>query len=84
MIPTGALINAAAASGIAGALDGRLPPNPLCRFMLKEFTMSFEGYSPAALDFLWGIRTPTSERGWFLAHKEDYRVPCAGAHPGAG
>ena len=32
--------------------------------------MSFEGYSPAALDFLWGIRF-NNERGWFLAHKED-------------
>ena len=34
--------------------------------------MSFEGYSPAALDFLWGIRF-NNERGWFLAHKEDYQ-----------
>lgn len=34
MSPTGALINsAAAASGIAGALDGRLLPILLCRFM---------------------------------------------------
>ena len=34
MIPTGALVNsAAAAGGIAGALDGRLPPSLLCRFM---------------------------------------------------
>ena len=34
MILTGVLINAAAAaSGIAGALGGRLPPSLLCRFM---------------------------------------------------
>ena len=34
MILTGVLVNAAAAaSGIAGALGGRLPPSLLCRFM---------------------------------------------------
>ena len=34
MIPTGALVNSAAvAGGIAGALDGRLLPILLCRFM---------------------------------------------------
>ena len=34
MIPTGALVNsAAAAGGVLGTLGGRLPPSLLCRFM---------------------------------------------------
>ena len=31
----------------------------------------FQGFSQGAIDFLWGIRF-NNERGWFLAHKEEY------------
>lgn len=31
----------------------------------------FEGYSPATIDFLWGIRF-NNNREWFQAHKADY------------
>ncbi len=31
----------------------------------------FEGFSPEAVDFLWGIRM-NNNRDWFLAHKKDY------------
>ena len=31
----------------------------------------FQGFSPAAIDFLWGIRL-NNERPWFLAHKNEY------------
>lgn len=31
----------------------------------------FQGFSQAAIDFLWGIRL-NNERPWFLAHKQDY------------
>ena len=34
--------------------------------------MAFEGYTQETLDFLWGIRF-NNERGWFMAHKEDYQ-----------
>ncbi len=34
--------------------------------------MAFEGYTEATMDFLWGIRF-NNERGWFMAHKEDYQ-----------
>ena len=51
---------------------GAAAAHPSLPLHVKEFTMSFEGYSPAALDFLWGIRF-NNERGWFLAHKEDYQ-----------
>ena len=32
---------------------------------------NFEGFSPEAIDFLWGIRM-NNNRDWFLAHKQDY------------
>jgi len=32
---------------------------------------NFQGFSQGAVDFLWGIRL-NNERGWFLAHKEEY------------
>ena len=32
----------------------------------------FQGYSQEAVDFMWGIRF-NNERGWFLAHKDDYQ-----------
>ena len=35
--------------------------------------MAFEGYTQETLDFLWGIRF-NNERGWFMAHKEDYQT----------
>ena len=35
--------------------------------------MAFEGYTQDTLDFLWGIRF-NNERGWFMAHKEDYQA----------
>ena len=35
--------------------------------------MAFEGYTQETLDFLWGIRF-NNERGWFMAHREDYQV----------
>lgn len=35
--------------------------------------MAFEGYTQETLDFLWGIRF-NNERGWFMAHKEDYQA----------
>lgn len=35
--------------------------------------MTFEGYTQETLDFLWGIRF-NNERGWFMAHKEDYQA----------
>ena len=31
----------------------------------------FQGFSQGAVDFLWGVRF-NNERGWFLAHKEEY------------
>ncbi len=31
----------------------------------------FEGFSPATIDFLWGIRM-NNNRDWFQAHKKDY------------
>ena len=31
----------------------------------------FAGFSPETVDFLWGIRM-NNERGWFLAHKQQY------------
>jgi uncharacterized protein (TIGR02453 family) len=31
----------------------------------------FEGFTPETVDFLWGIRM-NNERGWFLAHKQQY------------
>ena len=31
----------------------------------------FQGFSQGAIDFLWGVRF-NNERGWFLAHKEEY------------
>lgn len=34
--------------------------------------MAFHGYTQETLDFLWGIRF-NNERGWFMAHKEDYQ-----------
>lgn len=33
--------------------------------------MTFEGFSPEAIDFLWGIRM-NNNRDWFMAHKEQY------------
>ena len=33
----------------------------------------FQGYSQETVDFMWGIRF-NNERGWFLAHKDDYAV----------
>ncbi|WP_297243145.1 DUF2461 domain-containing protein [uncultured Flavonifractor sp.] len=33
----------------------------------------FQGFSGATVDFLWGIRF-NNERGWFEAHKEEYRT----------
>lgn len=35
--------------------------------------MAFEGYTQETLDFLWGIRF-NNERGWFMAHKEEYQA----------
>ena len=32
----------------------------------------FQGYSQDTVDFMWGIRF-NNERGWFLAHKDDYQ-----------
>ena len=32
----------------------------------------FCGFSPETIDFLWGIRL-NNERGWFMAHKEEYQ-----------
>ncbi|MCD8086854.1 MAG: DUF2461 domain-containing protein [Clostridiales bacterium] len=34
-------------------------------------TMTFQGFTDETAQFLWGIRL-NNERGWFLAHKEDY------------
>ncbi len=31
----------------------------------------FQGFTQGTVDFLWGIRL-NNERGWFLAHKEEY------------
>ena len=31
----------------------------------------FQGFPPAVVDFMWGIRF-NNERGWFLEHKEEY------------
>lgn len=31
----------------------------------------FQGFSPATIDFMWGIRF-NNERGWFEAHKQEY------------
>lgn len=31
----------------------------------------FQGFSQGSIDFLWGIQF-NNERGWFLAHKEEY------------
>ena len=33
--------------------------------------MTFEGFTPEAIDFLWGIRM-NNNRDWFLAHKQQY------------
>ncbi len=33
--------------------------------------MTFEGYSPETVDFLWGIRL-NNNREWFMEHKQDY------------
>ena len=33
--------------------------------------MKFEGFTPEAIDFLWGIRM-NNNRDWFLAHKQQY------------
>ena len=33
----------------------------------------FQGFSQGAVDFLWGIRF-NNERGWFLAHKEEFQT----------
>ena len=33
--------------------------------------MAFEGFTPEAIDFLWGIRM-NNNRDWFLAHKQQY------------
>ena len=33
----------------------------------------FQGFSQNAIDFLWGISL-NNERGWFMAHKEDYQA----------
>ena len=35
----------------------------------------FQGYSQETVDFMWGIRF-NNERGWFLAHKDDYQRTC--------
>ena len=35
--------------------------------------MMFQGFSQGAVDFLWGIRF-NNERGWFMAHKEEYHA----------
>ena len=32
----------------------------------------FQGFSQETVDFMWGIRF-NNERGWFLAHKDDYQ-----------
>ena len=32
----------------------------------------FEGFSPATVEFMWGIRF-NNERSWFMAHKEEYQ-----------
>ena len=31
----------------------------------------FQGFSQNAIDFLWGISL-NNERGWFMAHKQDF------------
>ena len=31
----------------------------------------FQGFSPKANEFLWGIRL-NNDRGWFEAHKQEY------------
>ena len=33
--------------------------------------MTFEGFTPEAIDFLWGIRM-NNNRDWFLEHKKQY------------
>ena len=33
--------------------------------------MTFQGYTQETVDFLWGIRF-NNERGWFMAHKQDF------------
>ena len=33
--------------------------------------MTFEGFTPEAIDFLWGIRM-NNNRDWFMAHKQQY------------
>ena len=33
--------------------------------------MSFEGFTPETIDFLWGIRL-NNNRDWFLSHKDQY------------
>ena len=33
----------------------------------------FQGYSQETVDFMWGIRF-NNERGWFLAHKEEFQT----------
>ena len=38
----------------------------------KEVKVMFQGFSDAAIDFLWGVRL-NNERGWFLQHKEEYQ-----------
>ena len=38
----------------------------------KSMTMSFTGFYPETIDFLWGIRL-NNNREWFEAHKADYQ-----------
>ena len=33
--------------------------------------MAFQGFTPQTVDFMWGIRF-NNERGWFMAHKDEY------------
>ena len=33
--------------------------------------MAFQGYTQQTVDFMWGIRF-NNERGWFMAHKDEY------------
>ena len=33
----------------------------------------FQGFTQGTTDFLWGIRF-NNERGWFLAHKEEFQT----------
>jgi len=38
---------------------------------MTDRTDEFQGFSQGTVDFLWGIRL-NNERGWFLAHKEEF------------